>query len=332
APVATASAPDTSNFNVTGLPSRPMSAGMDTAPSGGAAVPTAAAPVATAAAPLNANHIQTEITQLQKQLAAIQAQCKALMAQFGTKPAPTPTKPSKPKPKPGSGPTLKEGDTGAPVRALQQRLQKLGFNPQGIDGDFGPHTEAALKAFQKAKHLKVTGTADKQTWAALGVQVKGKVNHPHIKTGRSFYIQQPNGWTCGPTSLTMALAAWGVRPADGNTINEMVRRTGATSSTGVPGNASLIANAAKQVGMQAKYNPVGSPANVRAALKAGHGVVLNGSLGIGGHFIYVAGLNADGTFQIDDPARPTVTRMTDSELNAFANTYSNPRGFAEIWK
>lgn len=154
-----------------------------------------------------------------------------------------------------------------------------------------------------------------------------------INTNRgSFYIQQPNGWTCGPTSLTMALAAWGVRGANGNTINEMVRLTGTNSEDGVPGNASVLSNAAHQVGMQAQFVDDGSPAAVRAALNRGHGVVLNGSLGSGGHFIYVAGIASDGRFIICDPARSGITRMNDSELNHFANGYSNPRGFAEIWK
>src|SRR5690606_13191007 len=36
----------------------------------------------------------------------------------------------------------------------------------------------------------------------------------------SFYLQQPDGWSCGPASLTMALAAWGVRPATIETRNE----------------------------------------------------------------------------------------------------------------
>lgn len=154
-----------------------------------------------------------------------------------------------------------------------------------------------------------------------------------INTNRdSFYLQQPNGWTCGPTSLTMALAAWGVRSSNNNTINEMVRLTGTTSDVGVPGNASVLSNAARKVGMQAQFVSDGSPASVRAALQRGHGVVLNGSLGSGGHFIYVAGIASDGRFIICDPYRSSLTRMNDSELNHFANAYSNPRGFAEIWK
>lgn len=153
-------------------------------------------------------------------------------------------------------------------------------------------------------------------------------------TDRSkIYYQQPNGWSCGPSSLTMALAAWGLRPANSSTMWDMARRMGAGPGVGTPGNASLIADAARQVGAKASFDPVASPANIRAALEKGHTVVLNGSLGIGGHFVYVGGLNPDGTFKIFDPYRPTVTRMTDSQLNYFANLAGpNPHGFAEIWR
>lgn len=189
---------------------------------------------------------------------------------------------------------------------------------------------------QIAPILRKDGTvkqAEAKVAAAIKQTAEYKRAHPPISKNRdAIYRTQPNGWTCGPTSLTMALAALGMRNTSDTTLNEMIRRTGANSNDGVPGNASLIANAARQVGAQASFSADGSPAAVRAALKRGHGVVLNGSLGIGGHFIYVAGLDKDGRFIICDPARSGITRMSNSELDQFANTYGNPRGFAEIWR
>ncbi|HEY9898791.1 MAG TPA: LysM peptidoglycan-binding domain-containing protein [Pantanalinema sp.] len=150
----------------------------------------------------------------------------------------------------------------------------------------------------------------------------------------AIYIQQPNGWSCAPTSLTMAMAAFGVRPANNATINEAIRLTGANADVGLPGNASLVASAARRVGLQAQFVSDSSAGSVRAALNRGHGVVLNGSIsGQGGHFIYVAGIQSDGRFIICDPWRPNITSWSDAELNHFATGYSvNPRGFAEIWK
>jgi hypothetical protein len=63
--------------------------------------------------------------------------------------------------------TLQRGSTGPEVTALQQRLTELGFDPNGIDGQFGPGTEAAVRAFQQANGLVVDGIVGPATRAAL---------------------------------------------------------------------------------------------------------------------------------------------------------------------
>ena len=73
----------------------------------------------------------------------------------------------------GAGPLLRQGSQGEPVRALQSRLQELGFDPGPIDGDFGPRTLDAVTAFQRARGLEVDGIVGPQTWNALGVTVDG---------------------------------------------------------------------------------------------------------------------------------------------------------------
>ena len=62
---------------------------------------------------------------------------------------------------------LKQGSSGPDVTALQTRLKELGFDPNGVDGNFGPGTKAALIAFQKSKGLTADGVAGPQTMAAL---------------------------------------------------------------------------------------------------------------------------------------------------------------------
>jgi len=64
-------------------------------------------------------------------------------------------------------PVLKQGSTGPDVIALQTRLKDLGFDPNGVDGNFGPGTKAALIAFQKSKGLTADGMAGPQTMGAL---------------------------------------------------------------------------------------------------------------------------------------------------------------------
>ena len=62
-------------------------------------------------------------------------------------------------------PILKKGSKGAYVIELQKLLKAKGYDPKGIDGDFGNNTQAAVKKFQEAKF--VTGVVDNNTWNEL---------------------------------------------------------------------------------------------------------------------------------------------------------------------
>ncbi|WP_164743128.1 N-acetylmuramidase domain-containing protein, partial [Mesorhizobium sp. Z1-4] len=61
---------------------------------------------------------------------------------------------------------LRMGSTGAKVRELQALLVRAG-HAVNVDGDFGPATQRALMAFQKANKLTVDGVAGPETFAAL---------------------------------------------------------------------------------------------------------------------------------------------------------------------
>lgn len=64
-------------------------------------------------------------------------------------------------------PTLKVGSSGPDVKALQQKLKDLGFDPSGTDGNFGPGTKKAVIAFQQSKGLQTDGVVGPGTQAAL---------------------------------------------------------------------------------------------------------------------------------------------------------------------
>jgi hyperosmotically inducible protein len=59
----------------------------------------------------------------------------------------------------------------AQVMAFQQALKDKGFDPGPIDGTVGPKTTAAVRAYQKAEHLTMTGEMNPDTAAKLGVKV-----------------------------------------------------------------------------------------------------------------------------------------------------------------
>ena len=55
------------------------------------------------------------------------------------------------------------------VRSVQRALNDRGFNAGPADGVWGTGTEQALRQFQQANGLPVTGALDQRTAAALGV-------------------------------------------------------------------------------------------------------------------------------------------------------------------
>ena len=64
-------------------------------------------------------------------------------------------------------PVLKQGSSGPDVTELQQKLKDLGFDPNGVDGNFGPGTRDAIIAFQQSKGLQADGIAGPATMTAL---------------------------------------------------------------------------------------------------------------------------------------------------------------------
>jgi len=63
--------------------------------------------------------------------------------------------------------TLKPGDTGAQVRALQRALKALGYSVGTIDGQYGPATKTAVASFQHAAGLTEDGVFGPKTLNAL---------------------------------------------------------------------------------------------------------------------------------------------------------------------
>ena len=65
--------------------------------------------------------------------------------------------------------TLRAGTGGDAVKALQRQLLEAGES-LGVDGSFGPGTEAALRRFQAVSGVTVDGFAGPATWSALAVK------------------------------------------------------------------------------------------------------------------------------------------------------------------
>jgi len=88
----------------------------------------------------------------------------------GKLPTPTPVKPVAPVPGGYAHILLYPGMSGPAVKILQARLQKI-FSKIALDGKFGPHTEACVRAFQKNHNLPIDGVVGPATAAAMQLQI-----------------------------------------------------------------------------------------------------------------------------------------------------------------
>jgi peptidoglycan hydrolase-like protein with peptidoglycan-binding domain len=68
-------------------------------------------------------------------------------------------------------PLVRKGDRDHPVKTLQYLLSARGHTV-GVDGIFGPNTDAAVRAFQQQRGLAVDGIVGPNTWSALIVTVR----------------------------------------------------------------------------------------------------------------------------------------------------------------
>jgi len=74
--------------------------------------------------------------------------------------------------------TVKRGCKGGAVRRLQTWLNDVqGGDLLAEDGDFGPATDAAVRAFQQAQGLSADGIVGPKTWAALAAAREEAINN-----------------------------------------------------------------------------------------------------------------------------------------------------------
>jgi len=96
-----------------------------------------------------------------------------------------------------SGPTLQLGSIGPDVRRLQILfvMTKL-LDYTGIDGNFGPQTQDAVKSFQQSSNLTADGVVGPATWNALPADP----NTPRLARGSTGSVV---------SALQKALASYG---------------------------------------------------------------------------------------------------------------------------
>ena len=97
--------------------------------------------------------------------------------------------------------TLRQGDTGADVEELQERV--AAYHGRGglvLDGVFGPATDAAVKRFQQEYGLAVDGIAGSQTYGQIYALQDADCTPAHFSYSE---LNQCNStWAGGPLSAS----------------------------------------------------------------------------------------------------------------------------------
>ena len=156
-----------------------------------------------------------------------------------------------------------------------------------------------------------------------------------------WYISQAGDggywYSCGPTSLTMALAANGLmEPTEANR-QKLIRETGTNTDVGFPGTSTKMAEEARKRGLQAEAFDTNDWRAVDAQLSQGRQAIVNGTMvGKSGslikHFVYISGKDAAGYYIVGDPASAGTTTWTQKDLNGFLTRGPAPNGFAAVWR
>jgi D-alanyl-D-alanine carboxypeptidase (penicillin-binding protein 5/6) len=115
--------------------------------------------------------------------------------------------------------TLRVGADGDLVEALQRTLN-VRIKPApgiGVDGDFGPETETAVKKFQTENGLAATGVVDSQTWRALGPLVMTEEPAPEPAIINAEITEKlPVDALAGPPFVTCK--AWAIADAESGDV------------------------------------------------------------------------------------------------------------------
>jgi len=111
----------------------------------------------------------------------------------------------------GEAKSMRIGAMGDLVEALQRTLKAKLSPPSNIsvDGDFGPATEAAVKAFQKQEKIEANGIVDEATWKLLGplMEQDKPVLSPQVVNAEKL-DKQPLDDVLGPPQVTCT--AWAI--------------------------------------------------------------------------------------------------------------------------
>ncbi len=99
------------------------------------------------------------------------------------------------------------GAIGETIKQVQQTLTQAGFDTKGVDGLYGQDTANAVRGFQEAKSLPVTGAIDDGSWESLMQRPIPSVSERSLQLTANF---ENHGFGLAVGNFDGALLTWGV--------------------------------------------------------------------------------------------------------------------------
>lgn len=207
---------------------------------------------------------------------------------------------------------LNVGSTGDKVIKLQTELYKLRYYMGKIDGKYGPVTQAAVKAYQKAKKLIIDGCVGDQTWGSLFPTTPATVKPSQWVTVPSYkQDKQDTGYTCGPSSMQMALSELSITKSESELAKLMETTKQGTAHSG-------FFKAMKSIGLKCwdkNFSEVGWSGLADALKDKDVAVIIHGNTqgwpsywkNSYGHYVYPIAINlVSERIRIADPTKGVV--------------------------
>src|ERR671937_1976861 len=100
-----------------------------------------------------------------------------------------------------------KGASGEIVRKIQRRLTAKGFDPKGVDGQYGDNTRKAVRAFQTSSQLEPSGEVDVTTWQKLMAKPVPSVRERSLQVTAAF---EGHDFTLAQGNFDGAGITWGI--------------------------------------------------------------------------------------------------------------------------
>ena len=109
--------------------------------------------------------LQSQVTELQSQLQSKDQEIQELQARLESNDRAIQSAPTYAGSNISSSSLIKV--SGVSVKDVQQSLTRAGLDPGPVDGRMGKKTKAAIKEFQRSRHLRADGIVGEKTWSLL---------------------------------------------------------------------------------------------------------------------------------------------------------------------